>query len=163
MNSIQRLQESLRNAYDGKNWYGPTLKDILNDVDAETAAKDPIAGYPSIWRIVHHITGWIREVQRGLSGESLVDPSEWDWKEVDDSSEAAWQQSLGDLDQAHQNLLAALDGFSEDRLDEPVMLGEDLPGGFTHSTMLTGILEHNVYHSAQIVVLRKQIEGLQDG
>ncbi|MHC5037912.1 MAG: DinB family protein [Planctomycetota bacterium] len=159
MNLIENWKEALIGAFDGRNWYGPPLKSILEGIDAEEAAREILPGIASIWKLVNHITGWMREAERALSGKPLSPPQEWDWKEIESTSQEAWTSALGDLVSTHHQLLEALGNFPEDRLQEEVTDGKGTSLGFRFDLMLNGIIQHNVYHSAQIMLMKRHGKG----
>jgi hypothetical protein len=53
-----RIADQLRRAFDGSAWHGPALLELLEDVDAATAAAKPLAHVHSIWELVLHIAVW---------------------------------------------------------------------------------------------------------
>ena len=53
-----RLADQLRRAFDGSAWHGPALIELLQDVDAATAAAKPLPEVHSIWELVLHIAVW---------------------------------------------------------------------------------------------------------
>src|ERR1035438_6262552 len=53
-----RLADQLRRAFDGSAWHGPALLELLEDVDAATAAAKPLLKVHSIWELVLHIAVW---------------------------------------------------------------------------------------------------------
>ena len=53
-----RIADQLRRAFDGTAWHGPSLMELLDDVDAATAAAKPLAKVHSIWELVLHVAAW---------------------------------------------------------------------------------------------------------
>ena len=66
-----RIAEQLRRASDGTAWHGPALLELLENVDASTAAAKPLCNVHSIWELVLHIAAWDGAVRRRLGGEKL--------------------------------------------------------------------------------------------
>jgi uncharacterized damage-inducible protein DinB len=64
-----RIADQLRRAFDGSAWHGPALIELLEDVDAATAAAKPRLKIHSIWELVLHIAAWDGAALRRLSGE----------------------------------------------------------------------------------------------
>jgi uncharacterized damage-inducible protein DinB len=71
-----RIADQLRRAFDGSAWHGPALLELLEDVNAATAAAKPLAKVHSIWELVLHIAVWDGVALRRLSGEN-ASPLAW--------------------------------------------------------------------------------------
>jgi uncharacterized damage-inducible protein DinB len=151
MTEIERIADQLRRAHEGQAWHGPALKEILKDVNAEAAARRPIATAHTIWEIVLHISVWESVVRRRLSGEVIGELApQQDWPAVGDTSEATWKQALAALARAHAELQKALMRLTDRQLAEPI------PGpGYTAYFMLHGAIQHALYHAGQIALLKK--------
>src|SRR5260370_42600045 len=65
-----QIAEQLRRAFDGSAWHGPSMLELLEDVDAETAAAKPIPNVHSIWELVLHTAVWDRAVRRRMGGQT---------------------------------------------------------------------------------------------
>ena len=52
------IAEQLRRAFDGDAWHGPALLELLQDIDAATAAAKPWPDVHSIWELVLHVAVW---------------------------------------------------------------------------------------------------------
>ncbi len=151
MSEIERIVDQLRRAFEGYAWHGPSLWEILPEVTSQQAFATPLAGAHSIWEIVNHITVWESVVRRRIKGEVInnVTPAE-DWPAVNDSSEAAWQQTLTKLERGNRELRDTISGMSDGRLKE-IVLGQT----YTFYGMLHGVIQHDLYHAGQIAVLKK--------
>lgn len=151
MSQTQQIRDLLDGIYRGPVWYGPTILQNLEGIDAAWALARPIPAAHSIWEIVRHMTAWMDEVIRVLDGEQYVTlPAEEDWSEIAANDEAAWQSALAILASVHGALCEAVAEFPDSRLQE-LVVGQD----FTYHFMLHGLIQHNVYHNGQIGILRK--------
>ncbi|MBZ5568967.1 MAG: DinB family protein [Acidobacteriia bacterium] len=147
---IVRIAEQLRRAVEGNAWHGPAVLEILQDVDAPTAAAHPIADAHSIWEILNHITVWTRAPILRLGGQAVELDGADDWPPVSDTSEASWQEAVARFRAAQQELLAKLKSMSNDEL------GMTVPGkNYSNSFMLYGVVQHHLYHAGQMAVLKK--------
>jgi uncharacterized damage-inducible protein DinB len=160
------LRAVLRRSFDGRAWHGPALAEALAGVDARAALARPVADAHTIWELTHHIAAWAREVARRLDTGEAAMPADGDWPdpvtETDpDRLDAAWSAMRRRLDDARDELLAALGRLPAERLDERVSDLSDpaLGGRVTYAQMLIGLAEHNAYHGGQIVLLRRLIDG----
>ena len=153
MSEVQRIRVQLRHAYRGPAWHGPAIRELLEGVDATTAAARPIPNAHSIWELVLHMTYWRRTAAAALDG-GPVDPEppmEENFPPVDDVSAQAWDQALAALEESQKALLARLKTFREERLHERV------PGRqYDRYFLLHGVIQHDIYHGGQIALLKKR-------
>ena len=149
MTEIERIDDQIKRAYGGSAWHGPSLREVLEGVTAEQAAR-PRPNAHSIWEIVNHLSAWTSAVTGRLGGQSLNEPAEGDWPRVSDPSEESWQRTLGVLDSSYQALRGEIARVDESRLDSPC--GGRPESGYIH---LHGTAQHYVYHAGQIALLKK--------
>jgi len=112
----------------------------------------------SIWETVLHIKAWIREANHRLCGGEPSEPEEGQWPAVTDTSDEAWKQAIAGLTDAHEALLETLARTPESLLWETVggSARDRAAGtGITFYRMLHGLVQHNVYHAAQIATLAR--------
>ena len=151
MKETERIADQLSRAFAGPAWHGSSLRELLNGVTAARAAARPVAGAHSVWEVVLHIAAWDAAMRRRLAGERAeIYQTDLDWPKVFDTSETAWQQTLAQLTQAHDELRQAITELDEARLDEPIL--EGMPSVYVS---LHGVIQHDLYHAGQIAVLLK--------
>jgi uncharacterized damage-inducible protein DinB len=153
MSEIQRINEQLRQAFEGNAWHGPAVQELLADVTAARAVARPLPNAHNIWEIVLHMMTWERVVRRRLRGETIADlPPEQDWPAIQDASESAWRMTIQDLKQANHALREEIARTSAESLAETVL-------GKEHSvyTMLHGIIQHDLYHTGQVALLKRAL------
>ncbi|MHC4779120.1 MAG: DinB family protein [Planctomycetota bacterium] len=155
MSEVLRIKDLISSAYDGPNWYGMPLVEIMKGLEAGGATSKLDEDSKSIWEIVLHVTAWTREVDRRLAGLFAFGPEEGDWPLVPEPTPANWSNTLEDLEAAHSKLMSALDDFPEDRLGAVVGSEREAQAGVTFHRMLHGLIHHTVYHSAQIAMTRR--------
>jgi uncharacterized damage-inducible protein DinB len=157
LTEADRLAEELQREFEGEPWHGPSLHDILEGVTAADAAARPSGAAHSIWEIVLHMTGWKREVAARLRGKEAGEPAAGDWPSVGAADGARWREVKADADRAQHELLAAIRALPPERLHEPVRDFRDnaLGTGMTLYQTISGILQHDTYHSGQIAILKK--------
>lgn len=155
MTEIHRIADQLDREYSGEPWHGSPLRAILAGIDHASAIKHPVPGAHSIWELVLHVTAWKNEVRLRLAGAEAAEPRDGDWPAVRDASAAGWADALERLDVAHRLLLSAVREFPEQHLPVPTNdhRGEGIAA--THYELLMGILQHDVYHTGQIALLKK--------
>ena len=153
MAEINRIVQQMQAAFNGKAWHGPSVQEALVNVSAAQAGAKPIANAHSIGEIVLHISAWHKFVMKRLAGEEVFTvPEEEDWPRVSDISEAAWQSALQALKQSHHDLCEATARLQEADLSRIVRSSDS-----DHSVyvLLHGVIQHDLYHAGQIVLLRK--------
>ena len=64
-----RIADQLRRAFHGIAWHGPALLELLDGVDAETAAAKPLPDVHSIWELLLHVAAWDGAGIRRLAGK----------------------------------------------------------------------------------------------
>ena len=150
MSETDRIQDQLERGFKGRAWHGPSVLELLADVDAAKAAARPIAGAHSIWELVLHIAAWDQAAARRLRGDRAQLSDAEDWPAVSDTSAEAWAQTLETLKRNHRELHDAIGRVEETRLDEPIMEGMTSVYGTLH-----GVIQHDLYHAGQIALLKK--------
>ena len=157
MSEIARLIDQIDRAHGGDPWHGSPIKQILEGVTAEQAARRPSNGAHSIWELVLHVTGWRNEVARRATGEPAGDPPSGDWPSVTNPTPEHWAASLAALDASHDVLVQVIRGMSDEHLMKPTSDPRNRPlgTGVTYYELLHGIVQHDAYHAGQIAMVRK--------
>lgn len=150
MSEIERIVDLLQFSYNGSPWHGPSLMTNLDGITAEQAVRKPIPNGHCMWELVQHLTAWVNEAINVLDGEQYaVLAPEQDWPAIA-ADDAAWQAALEILDSSHQALCGAVGEVQEDTL------WENLDGQeFSYYWLLHGLVQHYVYHTGQIGLLKK--------
>jgi uncharacterized damage-inducible protein DinB len=157
LHEIARIIDQLGREFEGDPWHGSPLSSILAGVSHQQAAARPVADAHSIWELVLHIAAWKNEVRRRLSGAPAAEPQEGDWPAVGEVTAERWSAALEHLDTSHRLLVSAVRDFPEQDLYIPTNdpRHRELGTGVTHYELLHGIVQHDVYHSGQIALLKK--------
>ena len=150
MSELEFITNQLKVAFDGEAWHGPALMEILDGVDAATAAARPIAAAHSIWELVLHLVTWERVIAHRIQGQELMPSDEENFPQVRQPTDSAWREAVQTLQKTHADLIRLVSAMKEDRLDGRVP-GKDYDLRF----MLTGAIQHAAYHGGQIALLKK--------
>ena len=153
MSECTRLADQIRRGFEGEAWHGDSVMEILSGVKAATAAAHPIATAHCIWELVLHIAAWDDAVRRRVEGSVVNLSDKENFPPVDDTSEAAWTKALEHLKKTHAQLVKTVAEFPESRLGQQVQ-GKSATY-YTFFYMFAGIVQHELYHAGQIVMLKK--------
>jgi|SRR5580765_2801866 len=144
------IADQLRRAFEGEAWHGPALLELLEDVDAATAAAKPIPKVHSIWELVLHIAVWDDAALRRLSGKKWQPTGPANFPPVSAPTDAAWNKAVDATKRTHDMLVKTVSALPDARLRDRV------PGKrYDFSHMLQGIAQHELYHAGQIAILKK--------
>lgn len=142
---VQKIIDILKHTFEKGAWHGPAVKEALADVSAESM-HNRIGNGNSIVELVAHMTTWRKFVAEKLNGNDSYDVTEeMNFPVVND-----WVTALAALDQSQADLIEALEKTPDEKLQEVV------PGRkYKFFTMVHGIIHHDVYHTGQIMLLKK--------
>jgi uncharacterized damage-inducible protein DinB len=164
MTERERLVNQFEREIEGDPWHGPSLAKILDGVTAEQAARQPGTGAHTIWEILLHMTGWKREVAQRARGGRAGEPAAGDWPPIGEVTEARWAEARADHLRAHGELVGLIRGLADAQLDAKVSgdSADFIGAGISVRATLWGLLQHDVYHSGQIALL-KRLAGSSTG
>jgi uncharacterized damage-inducible protein DinB len=144
------IAEQLRLAFEGDAWHGPALLELLQDVDATTAAAKPLPDVHSIWELVLHIAAWDAAACRRIGGEKIQLTGPANFPLVPKPTGAAWRKAVAHAERTHDALVKTVATLPESRLRDRV------PGKkYDFYFMLHGVAQHELYHAGQIAILKK--------
>jgi uncharacterized damage-inducible protein DinB len=150
MSQTEIIIDQLNRAFEGEAWHGPALMEILEGVDAKTAAARPISTAHSTWELVLHLAGWEHVVTKRLHGEKGTLSDAENFPHLTDVSEKAWRDAVQSLRRTHDVLLKTVSSLTDAQLSGPVP-GKDYDVQF----MLHGVVQHAAYHGGQIALLKR--------
>jgi uncharacterized damage-inducible protein DinB len=148
---VGRLADQLERSFHGGAWHGPATWEALTGIDATTAEQRPEGSPNSIVELVRHITFWLNAAYLRIDGGRDVAPDA-DWPEEGKLTDEAWTRVIAELKQAHTKLHTALLDLDDDRLDDAVPGSDPTVRG-----LLLGTLQHNAYHTGQIVQIAREL------
>lgn len=150
MQRITHLIDQLDTLFSGTPWFGPSWQETLERIPPEAVGYGQ-PGSPTIPDSLAHVIAWRTFVIRKLQGQEDHDlrPGE-DWPT---SGAEDWHKLVRSFLSSQDELIDALTEFPASMLDDNV------PGrGYSWGFMIQGLVDHDVYHMAQINLLRKQFE-----
>ncbi|MFC0778398.1 DinB family protein [Flavobacterium sp. HJSW_4] len=150
MSESKRISNLYQSIYNGNPWLEVNLDNTLKNVTAEQAYRKINPNLNTIWEIVNHLIQWRRNILERMQGEVIKTPDHNYFVPVLDPSEAAWEQSLQTLAKSQDSWNAFFEDFSDADLAKIYV-----NNGHTYYEHLHGIIQHDVYHLGQIVILKK--------
>jgi uncharacterized damage-inducible protein DinB len=150
MTELERIADQARKMFDGGAWHGPSVSEVLADVDADLAASHPIAGAHTIGELVAHLIACQEVLLRRIRGEAAGQNPEEFWPPAPPTSESAWSETLSRLKRLDAELRQAVAAFPDDRLDALLTAG-----GSSAYNNFHGYVQHHAYHAGQIALLKK--------
>ena len=156
MNESERLADQISVALNGgvegvrDAWHGPSWKENLQGVPREAALHRPIPEAHTIGEIVMHASAWHDIVRKRLHGETpeITEAQNWPSGELKDNQ--AWALAVKRLFETGKSLVSTVEKFP------PEKLHEKRPGvDGTWYELIIGELQHVLYHSGQVGILKK--------
>jgi uncharacterized damage-inducible protein DinB len=150
MNEIERITDQFSIAFEGDAWTGPSIMEVLGDIEPAKAASKPIPNAHSIWEIAEHMNSTIKNVIKRIRGDKTPLTDEEDWPKVTDTGKRSWDELIARLKATHNELLSEIAKLKSEQINEPVYEGYS-----TYYVTLHGLVQHNQYHLGQISILKK--------
>jgi uncharacterized damage-inducible protein DinB len=150
MSEAKRIADQARKMFEGGAWHGPSVLEVLSNVDVETVAAHPIPDAHSIWELVLHLIATQDAILHRIRGEQKGLKTEDYWLPVPDVTEANWHETIERLKQQEVTLREAIGSFPDERLDSVLV-----EGGSSAYNNFHGHIQHNAYHAGQIALLVK--------
>ena len=137
-------------------FHGPSLMDSLAGINFNEAKRRVIQGRHSIWEIVNHCSYWMEEFTSSLEGIPIKDVYEYEDWPATGSNRNEWEKDNERLTIAYTNLKNEIIKMEKKRLNEIVNCSfHNVVFQFTIRKMLYGLIDHNLYHTGQISILRE--------
>ena len=154
MNITSLIAQHLIDAHEGNNWTEVSIADTLKDVTAEEAATLTKASPNTIASLLHHITFWNRVMIQRMQGINVKIDAHNGYHVPSLQTEEDWLQLKVENNISSHELAAAMSGFDEAKLSEPLVAG-----GSSAYKNFQGAVEHIHYHIGQMVILKKLIRA----
>ncbi|MBD2755064.1 DinB family protein [Spirosoma validum] len=152
-----RIIDLLNTTYEGEEaWHGPSVVDVLSGVTPDMAGRRIAPNTHSIAELVFHMTSWRIFCVKKMQGDEKFDIITPDKnfgalpEKIDDFE---WEALEMELSLSQEELVNELDKRDDDEFLEDIVPGRD----YTYYDMLHGIINHDMYHTGQIMILRKAL------
>jgi uncharacterized damage-inducible protein DinB len=144
------IADQLRRAFEGDAWHGPALLELLQHLDADTAAARPLPDVHSIWELMLHVAAWDDAACRRMGGEKVQLTGAGNFPAIPRPTQAGWHKAVAHAKHTHDVLVKMVAVLPDARLRERV------PGKrYNFYFMLHGVAQHALYHAGQIAILKK--------
>ncbi|WP_221390649.1 DinB family protein [Dyadobacter sp. NIV53] len=157
---ILRIIDVLNDTYESEEaWYGPSVVEALRDVTPKMAEARISSNTNSIAEIAYHMTTWRIFAVRKIQGDAEFDikTKDKDWKKFPIVDEFEWEAIQMELSLSQEELISELEKIESDAFLEEFVPGRD----YSYYTMIHGVIQHDVYHTGQIGLIKKAVKGLQ--
>lgn len=147
---VRRIRSLIKSCYTGPAWHGPAVMEVLDVVDFDIIGNR-INESNNIIELVNHMASWKLFIIKKLEGDAdfdVVGPI--NFTKIDKPTKSDWEAAIKRLNEIHEELVEKLK-FTEDSV-----LVEGVPGrSYNFFFLLTGIVNHDLYHLGQIKLLMK--------
>ena len=153
----EKLQTSLQQILAHDPWYGPATYDIFEGITFEMAYETPSGSVHNIAGILLHMLGWTQEVTERMGGQTAGEPAAGDWPDPGTPDEDKWKQLIADFKLANVTLAGIMQNFPQDKWNTPTNDTRDreLGTGVSYQALIEGLIQHHIYHSGQIALLKR--------
>lgn len=140
-------------------WHGPSVRSILIGVTEEKSKIKIMENAHSIYEILLHMLAWTEEVNSRLRGGIPKEPVNGDWPKLSDFQKLDWDGLIVKFLDESLSTFVTIKNFPAVKLNKIVGVERNAPlgTGISYKSMITGLIQHNIYHSAQISLLNKII------
>lgn len=136
--------------YNGAAWHGPSISEVLSEINAEQAFK-PTQKIHRICELVQHMISWRLFAIHRLKGDHNYEVSDREnWPPFENQDEEAWQQIKNKLKESQTEIIDALQHFKDESLDDLVERK-----AYSYYVLVHGVIQHDLYHLGQIILLSK--------
>ena len=150
-NNIKNIIRLLNAGFHGGAWHGPSLLELTKGLKVKTAAFKA-GNIHTIAELIYHITSWRLFVLKKIQGDAVytIDNEKLNFGDIRKVDEFELEALMMELTLSHDELVRALEE-KDDLFLQAVVPGAE----YTFDTLLNGIIQHDVYHSGQIAVIKK--------
>lgn len=155
MTTLPQFIKELEDAHEGKPWYGLSFHSIVDDITPKEALA--VAGNGmSIARLVYHMIKWRKALSErliGTPGFMAKDEDPDNWVPLNTLNEETWEAAKKEYDRQQELIISELKKRDEAFLDE-----EWYPER-NYRYLVSGIIQHDIYHLGQISLLRSMLRS----
>lgn len=152
-----RIIDLLNTTYESEEaWHGPSVVESLRDVSPAMAGQRISPNTHTIAELVFHMTSWrifcVKKMQNDPTFD-ITTPEKNFGSFPDKIDDFEWEALQMELSLSQEELINELDKRDDDEFLEDIVPGRD----YTYYDLLHGIINHDIYHTGQIVILQKAL------
>lgn len=157
---LQYILATLDPPAGAKLWYGgSSLLGSLRGISDNEALWKPAPNRHSIWELALHAAYWKYSVRRSITGEPTGGfprrPANWPGI-PEKPDEKTWNEDRKLVRLQHEQLVIVIKEFDPARLDKKI----SKDAKWTFAELLMGILTHDMYHTGQIVLMKRLYKAM---
>lgn len=148
---IKELVNQVATIYGGPAWYGNSIKETLKELSEEAAFWAPKKNAHSIAQLVWHMVYWRQSLIKRLAGDTTYKSSmksEDNWSNKEKLKALGWPTIEELLHSSQQQLIQVLEKQND------TLLTEVYKAEATFNDLITGIIQHDLYHLGQVAYLK---------
>lgn len=149
---VNAIISSLQETLGGQPWYGKPIYNILEETDP-SVTNVATGDHPhTALALVYHMLTWTEFTLARVRGEKIDDMQKFeslDWREIDPQIHG-WEEALVLFKTTNNELLLALETFTDEDLSRTVDYRD-----YNFDQLLNGIIQHHIYHAAQVNFINK--------
>lgn len=149
---IKNIINSIEDVYKGSPWYGNNLSEVLDSITVSNPNAS-FNGSNSLGQILEHMIQWKKLVIEKLNGNEFFDiemNSIQDWNKRKMYSKEEFIELIRQFKNMSEKLIDSL------KKENDSLLQKIVPGRkYNFKTMLEGIIQHDLYHSGQLSLLKR--------
>jgi uncharacterized damage-inducible protein DinB len=149
---IDYIISTLHSVLDGEPWYGRSVMNLLQEIDAAVVYKKPNENSHSLIELLYHMNTWAEFTLKRLEKVEEKDVARFeklDWREID-PNEHTWEKGLAQFKVTHDLIIELLGTKDDEFLSVEVDYRD-----YNFRFLLHGIIQHDIYHIGQIAYLKK--------
>ncbi len=149
--NLKNILRLLNASFHGGAWHGPSLLELTKGLKVKAAAFKA-GDIHTIAELIYHITSWRLFALKKIQGDAVynIDNEKLNFGDIRKVDEFELEALMMELTLSQDELARALESKDDAFLQEVV------PGAeYTFDTLLNGIIQHDVYHTGQIAIIKK--------
>lgn len=148
---VQRIKNLLNAGFHGGAWHGPSIMEAVKGITPKEASfKTPTVH--TVAELIYHITSWRIFTLKRLQGDSdyQIDTDKKNFGSEPKVDQFELETIIMELSLSQDELMKELDKKDDEFLTQIV------PGSeYDYYTLIHGIIQHDLYHTGQIMILKK--------
>ena len=153
-NEIQTIAASMQDVFNGNPWYGKPVLEILTTVNHDKVYEKPNDQSHSMIELLYHMITWVDFTLHRIEKNQNYDPGiteSLDWRQTN-HKQHTWNNGIAEFTAGTNKIINLLQNSYDSLLDEKVDFRD-----YNFRVLLNGLIQHNIYHIAQIVFLNKSL------